>query len=116
MDDTDGKILDSEKGLSLVDNDGELYRLLLDTFLSDAKFDPESFGKLVSAGNRDGAASYIHALKGAGRQIGAERLAAAGQRLEDVLRGKAGGNVAALAEKVLTEYALASEAVRNFRL
>jgi len=110
----EAQILNSKKGLDLVDNDMELYRILMETFVSDTKFEPEELKKLVAEKKNSEAASYVHAVKGAGRQIGTEKLAEAGQKLEDVLRGKANGNIDFLSKKVVAEYKAALDAVKSF--
>lgn len=108
------QVLNSKKGLDLVDNDKELYKVLLDTFVNESKFEPSELKELVALQKMNEAASYVHAVKGAGRQIGAERLAFAGQQLEDVLRGKTTGNIDELCKKVVEEYKAALEEVKKF--
>lgn len=109
-------ILNSENGLNLVDNDMELYKVLIDTFIADSKFSADELNSLVAKGEMKEAASYVHAVKGAGRQLGAERLAFVGQKLEDALRGKAEGDVAKLCEDVAREYEEALNAAKVFSI
>ena len=53
----------------------------------------------------------MHFYKGAARQLAAQKLAASGQALEDVLRGKKTGDIAALNKAFLSDYEEAVEAV-----
>lgn len=111
----DREILDAEFALSLLDGDGELLDVLLESFVG-TEFDPAHLAALVSSGRGAEAAGYVHAVKGAGRQLGMRRLASAGQRLEDALRGKADASekeIGALSERFGEEHSLALEAARN---
>ena len=108
------QILNSEKGLNLVDNDMELYKILIDTFINESRFSIDELKEFVGKGEMKEAASYVHAAKGAGRQLGAERLASVGQKLEDTLRGKADGNIDELCADVAREYEEALNAAKVF--
>jgi len=109
------EILNSQKGLDLVDNDRELYQVLIDTFINESQFEPISLKKLVEENKLEAAAGYVHAVKGAGRQLGTERLAFIGQKLEDVLRGKINGDIDNLSKNMFEEYNLAMETLKNFK-
>lgn len=109
------EILNSKVGLELVDNDKELYQILIDTFISESKFDLNELKKLITDGKMNDAAGYVHAVKGAGRQIGTERLMTIGQKLEDVLRGKADGNIENLSKIMLEEFELAIKTLKEFK-
>ncbi len=109
-------ILDSAFALDLVDNDKDLYKILLESFLNDTSFEESELDRLICEKKLKEAAGYVHAVKGAGRQLGAKRLAAAGQRLEDALRGKTNeiDNVANLSKDVKTEYERALKEVQEY--
>lgn len=97
-------IFDREAALSLVDGDEELLSILIDSFLEENKFEKEHLSSLVKNGKLQEAASYVHATKGAARQLCMERLKNSGQMLEDVLRGKAAGDVEALSDAMFKDY------------
>ena len=89
------ELLDRQAGLELTDNDEELYAELLSLYLSDTHFDVKELNEIIMK-SKEEAAGYIHKVKGASRQIAAKKLAAKGQEIEDILRGKASGNLAPL--------------------
>lgn len=89
------EILDIQWGLNLADNDEQLYRTLLEFYLSDNKFDVKELHRLIMISKAE-AASYFHRVKGASRQIGAKAASSQGQLIEDILREKATGNLAPL--------------------
>ena len=97
------EILITKYGLDLVDGDKELYRELLGYYINDNLFDVKEFEDAVMKSNTDGA-SYIHRIKGASRQIAAEQVSAKGQEIEDILRGKAQGNLAPLLNEFVELY------------
>ncbi len=99
------EIFNREAALDLVGNDEELLSILVDSFLNENKFERAELEKLISAQKFDEAASYVHATKGAARQLCMEKLKDSGQELEDVLRGKKNGDIPSLIEQMLSDYA-----------
>lgn len=106
----ESKVFDRSSALELVDNDEELLQILIDSFLNENKFEKSELEKLISAGKMSEAASYVHATKGAARQLCMEKLKTSGQALEDVLRGKATGDIPILTARMLEDY---EEAVKS---
>lgn len=98
------KIYERQAALKLVDNDEELLSILVDSFLNENKFERNVLDNLISDGKMTEAASYVHATKGAARQLCLEKLKDSGQALEDVLRGKTEGNISALENQMLKDY------------
>lgn len=107
------EILNTKYGLELVDGDKDLYKELLGYYISDNLFDVKEFEDAVMKSNTDGA-SYIHRIKGASRQIAAECVAAKGQEIEDILRGKAQGNIAPLLNDFVELYQKTLGAVKAY--
>ena len=101
---TEPEIFDKAAALALVDNDEGLLSILIDSFLNENKFEKPVLEKLIAEENMSEAASYVHATKGAARQLCMEKLKTSGQALEDVLRGKSEGDIPALTEKMLSDY------------
>lgn len=97
------KIFDKEKAISFVDNDEELLKILLKSFL-DTEFSVETLNNLIANRKLVEAASYVHKIKGAARQLAMETLASSGQALEDVLRGKKTGDLKTLIETFYSDY------------
>ncbi|MBP5403170.1 MAG: Hpt domain-containing protein [Treponema sp.] len=89
------ELLDTKTGIDLTDGDTDLYKELLNYFVSDTEFDVKKLNDLILE-SKEQAAGYVHKVKGAARQIAAAPLAAKGQEIEDILRGKAEGNLAPL--------------------
>lgn len=89
------ELLDINAGLDLTGNDEELYRELLKYYLTDNRFDVKELHELIMKSKPE-AASYIHRVKGASRQICAKKVSEQGQLIEDILREKASGNLAPL--------------------
>ncbi len=107
------QVLNLQSALELLDNDRDLLKILMESFINDMPFDTEKLDKMISSKNYDEAAKYVHAVKGAGRQLCAERLALAGQELEDVLRHKKEGDTTALASKMKDEYTSALNEIKE---
>lgn len=107
------EILDTRCGLELADNDDELYRELLNFYLTDNKFDVKELHDLIMKSKPD-AASYIHRVKGASRQIGAKAASAQGQLIEDILREKTEGNLAPLINDFCGIYEKTVKAVKAY--
>lgn len=98
------KIYDRQAALELVDNDEDLLSILVDSFLKENKFERPVLENLIAGGKMNEAASYVHATKGAARQLCMEKLKASGQALEDVLRGKTSGDIPALINQMFSDY------------
>ena len=107
-------IFDKKAALELVDNDEDLLQILIDSFLEENKFEKSTLAKLIQEGKMSEAASYVHATKGAARQLCMEKLKNSGQELEDVLRGKKNGEIAPLVQEMFSDYGEAVKAVREF--
>lgn len=84
------EIFNKKIALEMVGNDSELLSILIQAFLS-VEFSPEKLNELVLSQKNEEAASYVHRVKGAARQLAMEKLAQIGQNLEDVLREKTTG-------------------------
>lgn len=103
-------ILDINAGLDLVDNDKELYLDLLNFYLTENNFDVKTLENLIMK-NEEEAASYIHRVKGASRQICAKAASEKGQEIEDILRKKKEGNLAPLINEFCRIYDATVKAV-----
>ena len=91
------EIFNKKIALEMVGDDSELLSILVQAFLS-VEFSPEKLNELVLSQKNAQAASYVHRVKGAARQLALEKLAQSGQLLEDVLREKQTGNTDSLKE------------------
>ena len=92
-----------QKALELVGNDEELLSILLQTFI-ETEFSSAHLEKLIKENRFEEAAGYTHRVKGAGRQLAMEKLAASGQELEDVLRKKKTGDTELLLKTFCADY------------
>ena len=106
------ELLNLKSALEMVGNEKELLIELLNAFVNDTPFSTEKLSSIKES-NIEEAAKYVHYYKGAARQIGAELLAAAGQALEDVLRGKKTGDIEQLSENFKDCYESTQEAVND---
>ncbi len=109
----ENEVFDRNAALELVDNDEELLQILIDSFLNENEFEKAELEGLISNGKLAEAASYVHATKGAARQLCMEKLKNSGQALEDVLRGKTSGDIPSLIEKMFLDY---EEAVGKLKI
>lgn len=107
------EFIDIQAGLELTDNDEELYRELLSLYLSDTHFDVKELNDIIMKSSEE-AAGYVHKVKGASRQIAAKPLAQKGQEIEDILRGKAQGNLAPLINDFCDLYIKTKKEVSSF--
>lgn len=105
--------LDLSSALDLLGGEKELLIELLQAFVSSERLDRAKLERLEALPDRTEAAKYVHFYKGAARQLAAQKLAASGQALEDVLRGKKAGDIAALNKAFLADYAEAFEAIEG---
>ncbi|HAC31949.1 MAG TPA: hypothetical protein DCF70_04920 [Treponema sp.] len=96
-------VFDKQDALDMLGCDMELYEILLDAFIG-VEFSREHLEKLIKQLDFSEAASYVHAVKGAGRQLACKKLAKSGQDLEDVLRKKAVGDLDSLTEVFVADY------------
>lgn len=109
----ENEVFDRDSALELVDNDEELLQILIDSFLKENKFEKAVLENLIASGKSKEAASYVHATKGAARQLCMEKLRTSGQALEDVLRGKTTGDIPSLVEQMFLDY---EEAVKELAI
>ncbi len=96
-------VFDKENALDMLGCDMELYEILLDAFIG-VEFSKEHLKTLIRQLDFSEAASYVHAVKGAGRQLACKKLAKSGQDLEDALRKKAEGDLDSLTEVFVSDY------------
>ena len=97
-------LLGGEKGLLIE---------LLKAFVSGERLDGARLEQLEALPDRGEAAKYVHFYKGAARQLAAQKLAASGQALEDVLRGKKEGDIGRLNRAFLEDYDEAFAAIEG---
>ena len=105
--------LDLSAALDLLGGEKELLIDLLKAFVSGERLDGARLEQLEALPDRTEAAKYVHFYKGAARQLAAQKLAASGQALEDVLRGRKIGDIAALNRAFLADYEEAFEAIEG---
>lgn len=96
------EIFNKKIALEMVGDDSELLSILVQAFLS-VEFLPEKLNELVLSKKNAEAASYVHRVKGAARQLAMEKLAQTAQKLEDVLREKNTGEVQEL-QKLIDDF------------
>ncbi|MBQ9908369.1 MAG: Hpt domain-containing protein [Treponema sp.] len=107
------KVYDRQAALELVDRDEDLLSILVDSFLNENKFERAELEKLIAGGKMAEAASYVHATKGAARQLCMEKLKNSGQALEDLLRGKTSGDIPPLIDQMFSDYEEALSALNE---
>ncbi|MBO5235506.1 MAG: Hpt domain-containing protein [Spirochaetaceae bacterium] len=112
-------IVNKEEGLAFLDNDTELYKLLIESFLFDNNFQIETMENLVQQANPENpksmvaAAKCIHYIKGAARQLCANPLAQEAEKLEKILNGKETGDIISKKNKIKTLYIQTKETLEN---
>lgn len=105
--------LNLKSALEMLGGEKELLVELLQTFVNDKHYDEKKLIELEKNSDTIEAAKYVHYFKGAGRQIGAEKLGESGQALEDVLRLKTTGNIESLTKAFSADYELTVKAVNE---
>jgi len=103
--------LNLASALEMVGNEKDLLIELMQEFVKAQPLAEEKLIMLEKAADKTEAAKYVHFYKGAARQLGAEVLAASGQALEDVLRGKKEGNIDSLNKCFISDYKAAFDAI-----
>jgi len=102
---TDVPGLDVERGLRYARGRPELYLRLLRGFLDDQRDLPRRLRESLAAGDAATAGRLAHTLRGLASGLGAARLAAAGEALEQAVRSDApGAAVAAAAATLIDEH------------
>lgn len=89
------QLVNVEEAMARVDNDKELYNDLVTMFLDDPQFDPEDLNRLIAEDKIQDAEKLVHLLKGIAGTLGAEKLFAASQSLDDILKGRTQGDIPA---------------------
>ena len=107
------EVLNVKSALEMIGGEKELLRELLSSFATDKVFEESHLLELERMSDTTEAAKYVHLFKGAGRQLGAERLGESGQALENVLRKKESGDITALTRKFVSDYTLTLAAVKD---
>jgi HPt (histidine-containing phosphotransfer) domain-containing protein len=113
MENTMAQVLNIQAALDMLGGDKPLLKELLISFIKDTVFDEQKLLDLEKLPDTQEAGKYVHLFKGAGRQLGAERLGESGQALEDVLRGKKEGAIPELTASFITDYKLTLAAVND---
>lgn len=128
MENSTSELINLQEALERLDNDMDLYMILVDAFLQDTVFQADRMRELEkdfrnsSSGECLEAAQYIHRVKGAARQLGANHLATEAQKLEDIFRRKEKGHLhdgvdgvdtTALVEEVLELYVKTIEELKR---
>lgn len=107
------QLLNVQSALDMLGGDKDLLKVLFTSFLKDTIFDEAKLRELEKQTDTIEGAKYVHLFKGAGRQLGAERLGESGQMLEDVLRGRKNGSVSELTDTFVSDYRLTCAAVKD---
>src|SRR5574344_2120307 len=113
MENTMAQVLNIQAALDMLGGDKPLLKELLISFIKDTVFDEQKLLDLEKLPDTQEAGKYVHLFKGAGRQLGAERLGESGQALENVLRKKESGDITALTRKFVSDYTLTLAAVKD---
>jgi len=108
------ELLDLDFALSLLDGQKDLLNDLLTNFLNDKQLDKFHLTELEEAEVKIPAAQYVHYFKGAARQLGATKLAASGQNLENALRKGETEDLKRLTDTFAQDYADTYKAIEDF--
>jgi HPt (histidine-containing phosphotransfer) domain-containing protein len=109
------KLLNTTSGLDMLGGDKSLYKMLINSFLTETPFDEHHLDSLITAGKNEEAGSYVHRCKGAAGQIGAELLYDAARTLDDVLKGRKTGDIPSLRVQFLDIYKETVKALMQYR-
>lgn len=109
------EILNTTAALEMLSGEKELYKMLIDAFISDSPNNLDAIDSLIVDGKFEEARAYSHKIKGSASQIGAEQLAFALQYLEDGLKGNMTADVSALAKNANFVYNKTISFIKDFR-
>ena len=128
MENSTSELINLQEALERLDNDMDRYMILVDAFLQETVSQADRMRELEKdfrnspSGECLEAAQYIHRVKGAARQLGANHLATEAQKLEDIFRRKEKGHLhdgvdgvdtTALVEEVLELYVKTIEELKR---
>jgi diguanylate cyclase (GGDEF)-like protein len=106
-------VVDAEVFAELRESVGPALRSVIDAYLEDTPQTLEDLRKAIRAGAAEQVAGYAHALKGAGRNIGALRLAELARELEERARGELLAAAERYAEALASEHSLVADFLRR---
>ncbi len=109
------EILNTEAALEMLSGEKDLYKMLIDAFISDSPNNLDSIDNLIDEGKNEEARAYSHKIKGSASQIGAEQLTFALQYLEDSLKGNMTADVKALSKNASFVYSKTISFIKEYR-
>ena len=101
FEDADG--FDEDSCLSMYDNSYEFYKLVLNTFLDDARRALEGMKETYAAGDIENYRILVHGLKGAGGSAGAKNLVDLATRSNALIKEGDWNTASTLHEPLVTE-------------
>ncbi|MCQ2598401.1 MAG: Hpt domain-containing protein [Treponema sp.] len=109
------EILNTVAALEMLSGEKELYKMLIDAFISESPNNLDTIDVLIGEKKYEEARAYSHKIKGSASQIGAEQLAFALQYLEDGLKGNMTADVSALSKNANFVYNKTITFIKDFR-
>lgn len=92
-------LIDYEEAIARFDNSIDLYKMLIPYWFEKKQFSSSELLALEKKGDKDACSGYVHAMKGAAKNLGANKLGDAAQHLENLYRDREKGDTAtAIAE------------------
>ena len=109
------EILNTSSALDMLSGEIDLYKMLIDAFISDSPSNLDTIDQLIAQGKNEEARAYSHKIKGSASQIGAEQLTFALQYLEDGLKGVMVAEVSALSRNASYVYNRTISYIKEYR-
>ncbi|MCQ2573614.1 MAG: Hpt domain-containing protein [Treponema sp.] len=109
------EILNTSAALNMLSGETDLYKMLIDAFISESPSNLDTIDQLIGEGKNEEARAYSHKIKGSASQIGAEQLTFALQYLEDGLKGSMMADVSALSHNASYVYKRTISYIKEYR-
>lgn len=112
------ELINLPAALERLDNDKDLYKILIHAFLYEKPFDSSTFQVLAASAMKGDetaavkAAGLAHYVKGAASQLGADLLAEKARQTEYTLKGKESGDIQTLCQELLSLYEQTIDALK----
>ncbi|OJF76190.1 MAG: hypothetical protein BKP49_08570 [Treponema sp. CETP13] len=108
-------LIDYEEAIARFDNSIDLYKMLIPYWFEKKQFESSELLTLEKKEDKKACAEYVHAMKGAAKNLGANKLGKAAQHLENLYTGREDGDTSEAIKEVQTLFDATSTALKELQ-